>query len=330
MAVLGLLALIFDSATAIRGVNEGIRLCLQSVFPSLFLFIFLSNILISSIAFWTSAAPRRKNTPFNISSGRIGLLVIGYLGGYPVGAQSIAQAYRNHQLSRPTAQRLVICLNNPGPAFIFGITASVFSKKWISWVLWAIHILSSLLLFWLLSSDSEISNEHSSYIKAETTAALPRTLRTMALICGWVILFRTIICILQRWCLWLLPNEWKIIVCGLLEMTNGCLSLKEIDCTGLRFCLCALFLSFGGMCTVIQTYAVSEGLSCRRYLPAKMLEGVCSFILAYLIQLLLFSGNQQFRLPSLLPVIVIGIVLIGTTFFRKRKNNSRILSAVSV
>ena len=328
--MLAILILILDSETAVNGVSEGISICIKSVVPCLFPFIFLSNILVSSL-YDHSLSPKKEScSKQHISSIRIVLLLTGYLGGYPVGAQSVAQAYRNHQLSQSEAQRLLICCNNPGPAFIFGIVGAVFFQSWVPWVLWSIHLLSSMMMLFLLPSESMRIVDAPNRTNCDITFTLMHTLRSMTYICGWVILFRCMINILQRWCLWLLPEVWKIIIYGLLELTNGCLSLQEINCVGLRFALGALMLSFGGGCAFVQTCSVTEGLPCCGYFRSKILQGGFSLMLAYFLQHFLFSENDRFHFPTRYLVAAIGTMLFLAWSLRKNIKSSRNLSAVGV
>lgn len=330
LAAIGILILILDSKTAANGIREGVTICLQSVVPSLFPFIYLSNILTSSISFQRANKTNRKTSRFPILSEHPGLLLTGYLGGYPVGAQCVAQAYQNRQISRQKAHRLLICCNNPGPAFIFGITGTIFSQRWVPWLLWGIHILSSLLMFLVIPTPPERYANSSEQRNSDCSTNLLQTIRSMAYICGWVTLFKCVIKILRNWCLWLLPEAWEVIICGLLEMTNGCLLLKEINCIGLRFLLCAFFLSFGGVCAVIQTHCVAGGVPCHNYLGSKLLEGVWSLILAYYIQLFLLPSNQQIRISSLFHPAAAGMIFLVTFIIIKSKNNSRNLVTVGV
>lgn len=322
VCILGLLVLIMDNETAMFGAQEGVDLCIRSVIPSLFPFLYLSGIITGALS---SAAEDSNPRTFR----RI-LLVTGYLGGYPVGAQSTVQAYRKKLIAPQEVKRLLICCNNPGPAFIFGIAASAFDEKWIIWVLWAIHITSSLVTYWLIVPD--IHDPRGSYSQSNFIRTSPflECIRNMAQICGWIILFRVLICILEYRCLNPLPRTWQIAVCGLLELTNGCIALDKIHCLGLRFCMCALFLSFGGCCTLIQTHCVTNGLHTKSYVLGKLLEGCCSFLLAYILQLCLLQDPQRFYAPMLLWGGIIILIAVFVLIIRKFQNTSSNSSVISV
>lgn len=297
LAALGFSLLILDAKTALSGAQDGINLCIRTVIPSLFPFFVLSILLTGLLS--------GRNIPFlrpigrflGIPSGAEALMVIGFLGGYPVGAQSIAQACQNGQLSERDAKRMLGFCNNAGPAFLFGMTASLFHAPAAPWALWGIHIISALLASVVLPKGPGTAASLSPGGEMSLQKALSRSVRVMAEVCGWVVLFRVVIAILQRWCLWLLPETVQLVLTGILELTNGCCGLASLAGEGLRFLLCACFLGFGGICVAMQTLSVTGPLGPGAYFPGKGLQCCFSFFLAAAAQRLLFPANECF-VPS--------------------------------
>ena len=147
------LVLILDAKTALQGAYEGLNLCIQAVIPSLFPFFVLSVILTNALIgrrFPILWAVRRF---CGMPDGSESLLVVGLLGGYPTGAQAVAQAYQTGRLERQDALRLLGFCSNAGPAFLFGMIAPAFGNLKIAWCLWAVHIASALLTGFLLPGD---------------------------------------------------------------------------------------------------------------------------------------------------------------------------------
>lgn len=320
-AVLGLIVLILDHNTAMNGAKAGIDLCIRSVIPSLFPFLYLSGIITKNLSHNALGSNKQADKRM--------LLFNGYLAGYPIGAQSVSQTYRAKKIGSNELTQLLICCNNPGPAFLFGIVSFSFNQKRLLWVLWGIHIGCSILLYCLIRPDAH--KDHA--IKDTATnerihsPQLLIAIRNMAQICGWIILFRVLISILEyRWLGWM-PRTWYITISGLLELTNGCMLLNEIECIGLRFCICALFISFGGGCTLIQTHSVTGGLYTGNYLLGKITEGCYSFLLAYLYQFFFFPHLHRFRSPILLLGLISFAAIFSTKTIRK---NGRNLSIDSV
>lgn len=277
-ASLGLLALILDGRTGLQGAAEGIDLCIRTVIPSLFPFLFLCSILTNSLWGGNLTFLRPLGAILGIPKGSESLLIAGFLGGYPAGAQAIGEAHRKSLLDKTTAEQLLGCCSNAGPAFLFGMVASRFEDAAAPWALWSIVILSACF-----TGTSPAGSESTCALpaKSETiSAALTRTVRTMGLICGWIVLFRVLFSFLERWVLWYFPKEIQVTITGLLELSNGCCALSSVADFGLRFLLASAMLSFGGICVAMQTASVIGDLSMTSYLLGKLRQTVISLLLA--------------------------------------------------
>lgn len=278
-AALGMLVLILDSKTALQGAQTGIDLCLRTVIPSLFPFFLLSIVLTSS--FLGSSLPwlRPMGKLCGIPTGAESILISAFLGGYPVGAQAIATAYRSGQLSKADAERMLSFCNNAGPAFLFGMVASMFPERGMAWLLWGIHIASAILVALLMPGISAEAVKMAGQSGISLSQALQRAIGVMATVCGWVVLFRVVIAFLERWVLWLLPMAAQVAVTGLLELSNGCCELWKIADVHTRLLVCSAILSFGGLCVTMQTVSVTSGISLRRYFLGKGIQTLISLLL---------------------------------------------------
>lgn len=286
-AAVGMLVLIFDGKTAFSGAAEGIRLCINTLIPSLFPFFILSNMLTGVLSGQTLPLLRTVTVACKIPDGAQSLLAIGLLGGYPVGAQNVALQYSRGQLSRYQASRMLAFCNNAGPAFIFGILGSMFSSSVIPWLLWLIHIVSALVVGIFLPGAATSEHINAFPRKIRITNALSQSVKAMSLVCGWVILMRTVLAFIESWFLWLFPVPTQVIISGILELSNGCIRLAEIDNEGLRFLLAAGFLSFGGICVTLQTASVADEIPMKLYFPGKILQCSISILLACFMQMIL-------------------------------------------
>ena len=259
-----LLILILDTKTAMAGAREAIQLCLQTVIPSLFPFMVLTSVLTGLLSRF---------------SGYARSFLLGILGGYPTGAQAVAQGVRDGHISQEMGRKLLAFCSNAGPAFLFGMGANLFPNAWMCWAIWGIHILSALLasLFFPVRGEIQTSQTQS---EVTLIQALSRSVWVMGLICGWIVLFRVVLSFFQRWFLWNLPGWLGCLLCGILELSNGCVGLMEIESIQLRFVLFSVFLGFGGICVAMQTHAVTEGMDASLYLPGKILQALFSAILS--------------------------------------------------
>ena len=235
-AALGLIALILDSKTALQGGSEGLALVLKTIIPSLFPFLFLSAV-ISSFQCSKESHWKPLCKLFRIPDGTQMLLISAFLGGYPAGAQAVSAAYRNGSIRKETAERMLSFCNNAGPAFLFGMISRFFHDTKSVWLLWLFHILGALAAAWIHPCETELSNIRTQNNSMSITEMLKHTLSVMGILCGWIILFRILIAYADRWFLWLLPEEIRSILIGLLELSNGIMELDRIANEPLRFCV---------------------------------------------------------------------------------------------
>ena len=93
LAILGAAALILDTKTALIGAKDGIELCITTVIPSLFPFFVLSGVITSSISEKKIPALSIFCRWMKIPDHALPLMLVGLLGGYPIGAKTAAPAY---------------------------------------------------------------------------------------------------------------------------------------------------------------------------------------------------------------------------------------------
>lgn len=308
-AAICMLVLILDAPTALRGAQEGLELCQKTIIPSLFPFFVLSGLLTASMTGRSFALLRPVGRLCKIPQGYESLLLIGLLGGYPVGAQCVAQSWKDGRIGTSDARRLLGFCSNAGPAFLFGIVGQQFPAVWMAWLLWGIHILSALTTGLILSGKPGKSEVCTTFQNLSIPEALDQGLKTTARVCGWVILFRVILGFLDRWFLWRLPGDAQVLFSGILELSNGCWALGSIGRLGLRFVICSVVLAFGGLCVIMQTMSLTGQLGLGLYLPGKLIQTILSFQMSYFAQRILLPADQQLVLPTVLTTAIWLIIL---------------------
>ncbi|MBO5868345.1 MAG: hypothetical protein J6Q54_05515, partial [Oscillospiraceae bacterium] len=289
---------------------------------SLFPFCFLAK-LISAYTLGKSIPLLRSISRLcRLPAGMESIFLLGFLGGYPMGAQCITDAYRIGAINQNTAQRLSGICNNAGPAFIFGILGAGFVNKTVSWALLGVQILSALLVGILIPAENTDTTRLLCARPMSITSALRESVKSMAVICGWIVLFRTLIAYLDLWFLRNFSIGTQILITGMLELSNGCVQMKAILNQGQAFVISATLLSFGGLCITMQTISVMQQVGNTLYFPIKFLQGCISFILSSGLQFLLFPEEH---ICYVNPIALIAIMIIGicTLYFLKFKIRGR-------
>ena len=314
---LGMILLIFDGKTAVSGVKDGLELCFQTLIPSLFPFFVLSSLVTGALSGVSVAPLRWISRLCRMPDGAESLLLVGILGGYPVGAGNIATEYRSHRLSLIDARRLSIFCNNAGPSFLFGILGPLFPNAGWTWALWIVQISAAVLNGILLpnGSTNTVSSQDSRCVSF--SEALNRGVKSIGLVCGWVIIFRLILTYLDRWILVLLPDSCRVIAIGLLELSNGCVALSCIENALLRFVLAGIMLSLGGVCVWMQTQAVFPEIHLADYIAGRFLHCLICVTLSLVIGPYCAGERIGFSFPVFVffPTVMTILVLI----LRKRK-----------
>lgn len=311
LSALSVFFLILDAQTAFDGASQGMALCIRTVIPSLFPLFFLCGIM-NSYFLGTEMKPLRPIGKLcGIPCGAESLFLIGITGGYPVGAKNVFTSYYNGMLSREAAERMLGFCSNAGPAFLFGMTSLLFPHPAAPWLLWFIQIVCALLTAMILPGKSNGRCAMSNKTDLDISKILRNALLSMSTVCGWVILFRVLIQILDRWVLWLIPTKISVWLTGLLELSNGCIMLGEVESLPLRFTVAAVITVFGGLCVYLQTVSVCKTLSCKIYLIGKLIQTALSIPLAMISSTLLFPGNDIYlRIGVLLGACLIVVYVI--------------------
>ena len=126
---LGTFALLFAAAcvvlrpaVAANGVLRGLGLCYETVIPALFPFMVLSRLLLESPAApWFGLLLRPYTRLLGLRGKKApAALLCGLLGGFACGAQAVDALYREGEVSRDEAARLLVCTIGSGPGFIIG------------------------------------------------------------------------------------------------------------------------------------------------------------------------------------------------------------------
>jgi len=282
---------------------EGLSLCAGAVIPSLFPFLVLSSCVVElgmarQLGRLLSPVARRL---LRLTPSGTGALVLGYLGGYPVGARTVVQMYQSGHITRDEGQRLLAFCSNCGPAFLLGMVGSgIFASPGLGLVLLLTHVLASLFIALLFRPARTVpfrENPHQNAAeKPSFSSALSRSvmqaMQAIINICAFVLTFTVLICLLDHSRLLPriaallaspagLPQESvRRLLVGILEMTSGVTSLRSGPVAP-RLVTAAFFLGWGGLCVHCQVLSLLEqtDLSARNYWIGKGLHGVLAALL---------------------------------------------------
>ena len=312
-----LIVLLIDTNTATAGVRDGIEICLNVIIPSLFPFFIITTYLNSILSDYKLPGIRYLTKKLHIPEGGESILLLGLVGGYPIGAKLIADLYKAEEIDEDTARILLGYCNNAGPSFIFGISSAAFASPIVPFALWFIHILSAVITGFLLPKPKcKKITVHQSAGKT-ITQATRNSISASISVCGWVIIFKIILTYLYCWFPILIKSQFGILITGILELSNGCIAAAQIPDTEIRFILFSTFFACGGLCVLLQTVSVTSTLGTGLYVHGKILQTGFSFLLACACGKVLFLSSQTSN--TMIIAMVLSVVTI--TFTLRYVNN---------
>ena len=240
---------------------KALTLCAGTVIPALFPFMVVTGLLVR-LGFGQWLAPDMAGlmaSLFRLPGCAGSALLLGLVGGYPIGARTAAELYASGDLTRQEAERLLTFCNNSNPVFLISVLgAGVFGSVRAGLWLWLIHVCAALLtglLFRGLGRGRKTVPPAISFQAPSLPAAFVSSVRdsagTMLSVCAFVTFFYVLISPLTA-----LPGPWAAMAVGCGELFS-LTPLLPCDRTG--FLLTAGCAGWGGLSVLCQTAAILDG-----------------------------------------------------------------------
>ena len=293
------LALITAPTQAMTGAKNGLTLCCNVIIPSLFPFFVLSSLAVDlGLAAYLGRLLEGVMRPlFRVSGCCAMAVVLGFVGGYPLGAKTALELYRQGLCTKTETERLLAFCNNSGPAFILGVVgAGIFGSGQIGLLLYASHCVASLLtgLLFRFYGHEDQRAKATSYPKPIAATTIPaaftngvvRSFSNLLNICAFVIFFSALLQLMSYFGVFtaiarllslvgVSSRYAPQLVAGLLELTSGVSSLGGVASSAGSISMAAFMLGWAGLsvhCQVLS-FIGGSGLSVRTYLVGKLLHG---------------------------------------------------------
>ena len=276
-----------DAAGVRAAAREALVLCAESVIPALFPFLVVSSALVS-LGFGEIAAPWLAGLMeplFRVGGAGSAALLLGLVGGYPIGAKTAADLYQEGLLPREESERLLAFANNSNPVFLISVLgAGVFGSVRVGVWLWLIHVLSALLTGLVFRGSGKNSARRESRSANRAARPIPAfvgavrsSLSGMLSVCAFVVFFYVLVRPLAA-----AGGRMGAVLVGAAELFS-LTPLLTPDTFG--FILAAGAAGWGGISVLFQTLAVLEGsgLQLRNCLLGKAVQGGFSVVLAALL-----------------------------------------------
>lgn len=278
-----------DAARVRAAAVEALILCGGSVVPALFPFLAVSSLLVSlGFGEWVSPHLAGVMGPlFRLPGQASSALLLGLVGGYPIGAKTAADLYRENLLTADEAERLLAFCNNSNPVFLVSVLgAGIFGDVRVGVWLWLIHLLSALLTGILFRGSGRAAGCrgmtrrftcHAVSLPSAFVEAVRNAASGMLSVCAFVVLFYVLASPLAGLC-----GRLGTTLVGLIELFS---LTPLLPATRFGFILASGCAGWGGLSVLSQTAAVLDGtgLRLKNCFWGKAVQGVLSSLLAALL-----------------------------------------------
>ena len=307
IAIFFMLLILKNSSIAIDYMTQGIKLCTQTVVPSLFPFMVISDVLVNLnvSALLEKYTPRFVLRLLGISSSELCVFLLGTVCGFPIGAKVAGAMYARGELQESELEMLLTYSNNPSSAFLISaVGASLYGNEKIGLIIYASLILSSLISMQLcrisrkrgtLSKEKKHNTPSTNLrCRVDLTSAIGRSASTVINVCAYVMFFSTVCGILRSTLFSTLDSELLgALTGGFFEMSTGISQASAIQNTVLSICRCAMIGAWSGLSVHLQIISTLEletksirRISLKPYFLHKALQCVTSGAICYLLCLL--------------------------------------------
>ncbi|MDP4144704.1 MAG: sporulation integral membrane protein YlbJ [Bacillota bacterium] len=335
-----LLDILMKPEQSIESAITGAKLFFFKVFPSLFPFMILCNLIIyfNGVKIYSKLLGTFLCKPLKLPKECSLVLMISALCGYPLGAKYSCQLYEDGIIDFNTCKRLLNIATNSSPLFILGsVGISMLNNPPVAYILLISNYLSCLCMGLIIKPDNKKTSDFNRkrYTKASDNTPLnlgeifkrsiDNSLNSCTSIFGSIVIFTVLLNMIKNTALFhsLISNSYiETFIIGVVEMTNGCSLVSNSNLImSIKIIFISFFVTFSGLCIITQVYAFTyrHKLSMVTYVKNKFIQGIISSALSVVIYQLTINNRSLATLSTsmqtqILPIsslfIICSIILI--------------------
>ncbi|WP_142414447.1 sporulation integral membrane protein YlbJ [Hathewaya massiliensis] len=294
------------------GSIKGLKLFINSVFPCLFPFLVLCNLIIyfNGVEVYAKVLGPILCKPLRLPFSCSVVLILSFLCGYPMGAKYTADLYEKNIIDFATSERLLNIASNASPLFVMGtISITMLKSSFLGYILLISNYLSCLILGFLLrgknkpnlkkSNNTIAVNNKTSFSKA-FSHSIEDAINVCITVSGFVVFFSVIIEIIRSNTQSIASTKSNVLfsfLLGLLEITNGCHGVSSMNIPmSIKLSLISFLMSFSGICIILQVHSFiyKYNFSIKKYILRKFVQGIISALISIIIYLFSYNSISSF------------------------------------
>ena len=294
-----------NSEAAVQYMGRGLSLCTETVIPSLFPFMVISELLVSSGT--GEALGRLLAKPmkwlFGLSGAGCSAVVLGSMCGFPIGASTAVALYDKNVISKRECEHLLTFSNHPSSAFLVtAVGVSLFNDRRLGLILYLIVLASAFFLGFILrfflrgKQGDDTMGEHPHFPSGlhpggitMLTDAVSHAATSMLTVSAYVVFFSALTGVITS-----ALSDFSGVsptlaacICGFFELSGGVSAAANLgnqtQSVLLPIVLTAMIAGWSGLSVHCQILSIcgGRGLSFKPYFIAKALQGILCGLLTW-------------------------------------------------
>ena len=299
-----ILQMILEPNLCIDGAIFGAQLFFYKVFPTLFPFLIISNIMLAynGVHFYSNLLGKLICAPLKLPNECSFVLIISAICGYPLGAKYACDLYERNDIDIQTCQRLINIASNPSPLFIIGAvgTSMLKNPKFGYIILFSCYV-SCFLMGLLIRTPGKIHQRKIIKPKLENInigktfkESIDNSIKTSLSVGGFIVIFSVLNYIIKSNIVFnitftnlaaifnISTSYLQGVFLGIVEMTNGCYFISSAQIGNIiKISTIGFMLSFSGLSVISQVYSFTYkyNLSFKTYIYRKFIQGIITVLL---------------------------------------------------
>jgi sporulation integral membrane protein YlbJ len=332
---------------------EGCKLWVTSILPTVLPFTLICNLLIAydGISLYSKFLGPLLCRPLGLSKNCSFPITASILCGYPLGAKYSSDIYNLGYIDRNEYTRLLNIATNCSPLFIMGpVGTAMLGNIKLAYILLVANYISPIIIGILTKKRNVCPKTNMPMPKFHTTKnfgeilkdSLDQTINTTISIGGFIIVFSIIIGIIKsnanlyiffnhvEELIHIPTNSLYSVLLGSIEITNGCNLIATSNLIlPIKLSIISFLCSFSGLCIIAQasSFISKDKISILRYSLIKLLQGIISFIITFIVSYSLLgsistsaiSSYNQLKTTAIMYFIPLIILLLTTLIFKALK-----------
>lgn len=331
-----LIGIISNISVASLGAHKGILYCVNTLIPSLFIFMIFTSFIVNSGATQNLSKILNPVTKFlfYLPGCTAPIIILSLIGGYPVGARGAKSLYESKEINTEQLNRLMTFSVNAGPAFIIEIVGNILLKNYkLGCLIFIVQVVLSLsigIISGILARQKNLNFYFNENVSKNKKPNIPDSLikscsdtsKSIIVMSALIVVFYTLIEILKSSLLTkdILNhfftsndsiNNFRTIFISILEMTSGCNEvIYKSAPTGIIF----FAVGFGGICAHLQIKSIfgEDDFNFIKFTVYRLLNGLLTVLFVPMVMNIFPYYSPTFLNTAQTPQISLSCTNLGS------------------